>query len=145
VGALIQNFQEGQKQMRQLMGGGLGNIPGMPPGMRRAANKATKSKKGKKRHPGGDPRRAGAKSAGNGAPADNAVPGNGRAGGLGGGLPEGFSNQDMAETLAALQKGGLPGGGLPKGLGGLPGLGTSDSNVPAAFRAQGNNKRRKKK
>jgi hypothetical protein len=115
----------------------------MPPGMRRAANKATKSKKGKKRHPGGDPRRAAAKAAGNGAPADDAVPGNGRAGGLGG-LPEGFSNQDMAETLAALQKGGLP-GGPPRGLGGLPGLGTPDSNVPAAFRAQGNNKRRKKK
>ena len=46
----------------------------------------------------------------------------------------------MAETLAALQKGGLPGG-----LGGLPGLGAPDSNVPAAFRAQGGNKRRKKK
>jgi hypothetical protein len=46
----------------------------------------------------------------------------------------------MAETLAALQKGGLPGG-----LGGLPGLGGSDSNVPAAFRGQGNAKRRKKK
>jgi len=46
----------------------------------------------------------------------------------------------MAETLAALQKGGLP-GGLG---GGLPGLGGgSDSNIPAAFR--GNNKRNKKK
>jgi signal recognition particle subunit SRP54 len=143
VGALIQNFQEGQKQMRALMGGGLGNIPGMPPGMRRAANKA--GKKPKKKRPGGDPRRAAARAAGNGAPAEDApaedaIGGNGRAGGAGGGLPEGFSNQDMAETLAALQKGGLPGG-----LGGLPGLGTPDSNVPAAFRAAGNNKRRKKK
>ena len=73
VSALIQNFLEGQKQMRQLLGGGLGNVPGLPPGMRRAANKATKSKKGKKRHPGGDPRRAAAKAAGNGAAADNAV------------------------------------------------------------------------
>jgi hypothetical protein len=45
----------------------------------------------------------------------------------------------MAETLAALQKGGLPGG-----LGGLPGLGTPDSNVPAAFRAPGNKRRKKK-
>ena len=140
VGSLIQNFQEGQKQMRQLMGGGLGNIPGMPPGMRRAANKAVKGKKPKKKHPGGDPRRTAARAAGNGVPAEDAVPGNGRAGGLGAGLPEGFSNQDMAETLAALQKGGLPGG-----LGGLPGLGGPDSNVPAAFRAQGGNKRRKKK
>ena len=47
----------------------------------------------------------------------------------------------MAETLAALQKGGLP-GGLG---GGLPGLGGSDSNVPAAFRGQPNAKRHKKK
>ena len=125
------------------MGGGLGNVPGLPPGMRRAANKATKSKKGKKRHPGGDPRRAAAKRP---APVTgNGVPGNGQAGGLGGGLPEGFTNQDMAETLAALQKGGLPGGMGGGGLGGLPGLSTPDSNVPAAFRAQGNNKRRKKR
>ena len=51
----------------------------------------------------------------------------------------------MAETLAALQKGGLPGGMGGGGLGGLPGLSTPDSNVPAAFRAQGNNKRRKKR
>ena len=143
VGALIQNFQEGQKQMRQLLGGGLGNVPGLPPGMRRAATRAAaKGKKGKKRHPGGDPRRAAAKAAGQEAPGGSAVPGNGRSGGLGGlgGLPEGFTNQDMAETLASLQQ-----GGLPKGLGGLPGLGTPDSGVPAAFRAQNNPKRRKKK
>ena len=81
VGALIQNFQEGQKQMRQLMGGGLGNIPGMPPGMRRAANKAVKGKKPKKKRPGGDPRRAAAKAAGNGGTTENAAPGNGRAAG----------------------------------------------------------------
>jgi hypothetical protein len=110
--------------------------------MRRAATKATKGRKTtKKKRPGGDPRRAGAKAAGNGTGStEEAAPGNGRAGGLGAGLPDGFSNEDMAETLAALQKGGLPGG-----LGGLPGLGGSDSNVPAAFRGQGNAKRRKKK
>jgi len=142
VSALIQNFLEGQKQMKQLLGGGLGNVPGLPPGMRRAATKATKGRKTtKKKRPGGDPRRAGAKAAGNGTGStEEAAPGNGRAGGLGAGLPDGFSNEDMAETLAALQKGGLPGG-----LGGLPGLGGSDSNVPAAFRGQGNAKRRKKK
>jgi signal recognition particle subunit SRP54 len=146
VGALIQNFLEGQKQMKQMLGGGLGNVPGLPPGMRRAATKAgNKKQKSKRKHPGGDPRRAAAKAAqanaGNGN-GNGDVPGNGRAGGLGGpgGLPEGFTNQDMAETLAALQKGG----GLPGGLGGaLPGLGTPDSNIPAAFR--GNTKRNKKK
>jgi signal recognition particle subunit SRP54 len=143
VTALIQNFLEGQKQMKQMLGGGLGNVPGLPPGMRRAANKATrKNQKGKKKRPGGDPRRAAAKAAqangANGANGDG-VPGNGRAGGLGG-LPEGFSNQDMAETLAALQKGG----GLPGNLGGaLPGLGGGSDNIPAAFR--NNPKRNKKK
>jgi signal recognition particle subunit SRP54 len=142
VTALIQNFLEGQKQMKQMLGGGLGNVPGLPPGMRRAATKATRNnKKGKKKRPGGgDPRRAAAKAAQANA-GGGGVPGNGQAGGLGGpgGLPEGFSNQDMAETLAALQKGGLP-GGLG---GGLPGLGAADSNVPAAFR--GGSKRNKKK
>jgi len=139
VGALIQNFQEGQKQMKQMLGGGLGNVPGLPPGMRRAGAKATKKAKSKRKHPGGDPRRAAAKAAGGNGDGVEAVPGGGRAGGLGGGLPEGFSNQDMAETLAALQQ-----GGLPKGLGGLPGLGgAQDNNIPAAFR--GNPKRNKKK
>ena len=144
VTALIQNFLEGQKQMKQMLGGGLGNVPGLPPGMRRAAGKAQSrnNKKGKKKRPGGDPRRAAAKAAGASAGNGDGVPGNGLAGGLGGGpggLPEGFSNQDMAETLAALQQ-----GGLPKGLGGLPGLGGApDNNIPAAFR--GNPKRNKKK
>jgi signal recognition particle subunit SRP54 len=144
VTSLIQNFLEGQKQMKQMLGGGLGNVPGLPPGMRRAAGKATRNNKkgkGKKRPGGGDPRRAAAKAQAQ-ANGTEEVPGNGQAGGLGaaGGLPEGFSNQDMAETLAALQKGGLP-GGLGGGLSGLGG--GPDSNVPAAFR--GNNKRNKKK
>ena len=145
VTALIQNFLEGQKQMKQMLGGGLGNVPGLPPGMRRAAGKASKKQKSKRKHPGGDPRRAAAKAAGAGAGNNGDVPGNGRAGGLtggaDGGLPEGFSNQDMAETLAALQKGGLP-GGLG---GGLPGLGSPDSNIPAAFRGQGGKRNKKKK
>ncbi|HEX3749866.1 MAG TPA: hypothetical protein VHW06_04825, partial [Streptosporangiaceae bacterium] len=140
VSALIQNFLEGQKQMKQMLGGGLGNVPGLPPGMRRAGAKATKKAKSKRKHPGGDPRRAAARAAGAGAEAANGeeVPGNGRTGGVGGGLPEGFTNQDMADTLAALQQ-----GGMPKGLGGLPGLGAPDNNIPAAFR--GNAKRNKKK
>jgi signal recognition particle subunit SRP54 len=138
VSALIQNFLEGQKQMKQMLGGGLGNVPGLPPGMRRAGAKASKKAKSKRKHPGGDPRRAAAKAAGGNGDGVEAVPGGGQAGGLGGGLPEGFTNQDMAETLAALQQ-----GGLPKGLGGLPGLGAPDNNIPAAFR--GNPKRNKKK
>ena len=50
----------------------------------------------------------------------------------------GEPQRDAARVAgAALQQ-----GGLPKGLGGLPGLGGNDNNIPAAFR--GNNKRKKK-
>jgi signal recognition particle subunit SRP54 len=150
VSTLITNFLEGQKQMRQLLGGGIPGMPGIP-GMRRAATKAAKaSKKGKKKpkggRPGGDPRRAAANAAGNGAgkaPAaepggtTTAGPGDGR-GGLPGGLSGAAFSRELSEGLAQLQQGGLPPGGLP-------GLSTPNSNVPAAFRGQGGSKRRKKK
>ena len=126
VNNLVVRFQEGQKMMRQMLGGG--GIPGMPPipGMRRAATKAAKGKKGsaKKKQRGGRPGGAPGRSAGGagtapgraaGGPGGAGLPGLGGAGGLGGpgGLP------------GAL--GGLPpglGGGLPGGLGGAlpPGL-----------------------
>ena len=53
VNSLVTKFFEGQKMMRQVLGGG--GIPGMPPipGMRRAATKAAKGKKGKKKPKGG--------------------------------------------------------------------------------------------
>ncbi len=149
VSALIQNFQEGQKQMRQLHGRWSGQHPGHAAGhaprreqggprARRprrsqgtpAATRAARPR----RPPATGPRR---RSAGD-------QPGGGRAGPIAGagGLPEGFSNQDMAETLAALQKAASPEacGGLP----GTSGLGAPDSNVPAAFRNQGNKRRKKK-
>ena len=57
VNNLVIRFQEGQKMMRQMLGGG--GVPGMPPipGMRRAATKAAKGKKGsaKKKQRGGRP------------------------------------------------------------------------------------------
>jgi signal recognition particle subunit SRP54 len=117
VNNLVVRFQEGQKMMRQMLGGG--GIPGMPPipGMRRAATKAAKGKKGsgKKKQRGGRPGGAPGRSAGGAGTAPGraagsaGLPGLGGAGGLGGpaGLP------------GAL--GGLPpglGGGLPGGLGG---------------------------
>src|SRR5579875_3067341 len=118
VGSLIQNFLESQKQMKQMLGGGLGNVPGLPPGMRRAANKASaRNNKKQKKRPGGDPRRAAAKADEAAAAADAAATGNGRGNGPGG-LPDGFSQKDLTEGLANLQNGGLPGG-----LGGLPGAG----------------------
>jgi signal recognition particle subunit SRP54 len=146
VSTLITNFLEGQKQMRQLLGGGIPGMPGIP-GMRRAAAKGNKKakKKPKGGRPGGDPRRAAANAAGNGAGkvpgiepggAATAGPGDSR-GGLPGGLSGAAFSRELSEGLAQLQQGGFPGG--------LPGLSTPDSKVPPAFRGQGGAKRRKKK
>src|SRR5205823_2185327 len=64
VNNLVVRFLEGQKMMRQMMGGGM---PGMPPipGMRRAAKAAAKSRKGggKKKPKGGRPGGAPGKAA----------------------------------------------------------------------------------
>jgi signal recognition particle subunit SRP54 len=145
VSALITNFLEGQKQMRQLLGGGMPGMPGLP-GMRRSATKAAKGKKAKKKpkggRPGGDPRRAAASASANapGTEPDGAAKaGPGDGGGLPGGLSGAGLSRELAEGLANLQQGG----GFPTR--GLPGLTTPDSNVPAAFRGQGGSKRRKKK
>ena len=99
VNNLVVRFQEGQKMMRQMMGGG--GIPGMPPipGMRRAT-KAAKGKKGSKKKPkGGRPGGAPGRSAGAGAGSGNA-----KSGGAG-------------------SAGARPGGGAPAGLTGAGGLG----------------------
>jgi signal recognition particle subunit SRP54 len=112
VNNLVVRFLEGQKMMRQMLGGG--GLPGMPPipGMRRAASKAVKGRKasGKKKpkggRPGGAPGRAASGAAGSrgagGKPASAA--GAGGPLGAGGGLP------------------GLTTGDLGGGAGGLPGL-----------------------
>src|SRR5215469_15039524 len=88
VNNLVVRFLEGQKMMRQMMSGG--GIPGMPPvpGMRRAAAKASKGKKGsaKKKPKGGRP----------------------------GGAP-GRSSDGQRET-PALPSGAGAGGGAPAGL-----------------------------
>ena len=122
VNNLVVRFLEGQKMMRQMLGGG--GIPGMPgiPGMRRSATKAAKGKKGsgKKKPKGGRPGGAPGRSSGGAgtAPGRSAggpgtlggagLPGLGAAGGLGG--PGGLGNLP-----------GALGGGLPPGLGGGPG------------------------
>ncbi|MBO0809336.1 MAG: signal recognition particle protein, partial [Actinobacteria bacterium] len=63
VSNLVVRFLEGQKMMRQMLGGG--GMPGMPaiPGMRRSATKAAKGRKGKKKGKGGG-RPAGARRGG---------------------------------------------------------------------------------
>ncbi len=98
VNNLIVRFLEGQKMMRQMMGGGMPGMPGMP-GMRRTQKGAKKAKKKQKGgRPGGAP---GGKSGSRPAGGKPAGPG-----GEPGGLPDG--------------PGGFP-GGLPGGIGGLPG------------------------
>src|SRR5215470_15897625 len=93
VNNLVVRFQEGQKMMRQMLGGG--SIPGMPaiPGMRRAATKAAKGKKGsaKKKQRGGRPGGAPGRSAGGAG----AAPGRagGLPGGVGGALPPGLAGK----------------------------------------------------
>jgi len=128
VNNLVVRFLEGQKMMRQMLGGG--GIPGMPgiPGMRRAATKAAKGKKssGKKKPKGGRPGGAPGRSSGGAgtAPSRSAggpaglggagLPGLSGAGGLGG--PGGLSGPADLENLSKAL-----GGGLPAGLGGGPG------------------------
>ena len=111
VNNLVVRFLEGQKMMRQMMGGG--GMPGMPaiPGMRRAATKSAKGKKNNKKkpkggRPGGNPaagkaappRRPGAPRAGNGAAAP--APGLGGGAGALGGMPG--SQEELAASLEAL-------------------------------------------
>ncbi len=107
VNSLVIRFLEGQKMMRQMMGGGMPGMPGMP-GMRRS-----QKSKGKKKGKGGG-RPAGASRPGS-------VPAS-RPGALGAGLggPGGFD-------LGALGAGG-PGSG---------GLGGSGLNLPPGLRKPG--------
>jgi signal recognition particle subunit SRP54 len=163
VNSLVTKFFEGQKMMRQVLGGG--GIPGMPPipGMRRAATKAAKGKKGKKKpkggRPGGSPGRSGGTSgrSGGSAPGQDGRGAGGRgadgrgAGGRGAGGPVG------PPDLAGLG-GGSPGAG-PGSVPGLPanissadllrglklpsgpGAGASQpGNVPAGFKRRGQSK-----
>jgi signal recognition particle subunit SRP54 len=134
VNNLVIRFQEGQKMMRQMLGGG--GIPGMPPipGMRRAATKAAKGKKGsaKKKQRGGRPGGAPGRSAGGAGTAPGRAAGG--PGGLGGaGLPGlgGAGGLGGPGGLPGALGGGLPpgfGGGLPGGPGGAlpPGLAGKD-------------------
>jgi signal recognition particle subunit SRP54 len=124
VNSLVTKFFEGQKMMRQMLGGG--GIPGMPPipGMRRAATKAAKGKKGKKKpkggRPGASPGRAAATEAGQDSP--RAIPG-----AVPGAIPGLPANIPSAELLRGLKLPTGPDGGPPAGP---PG------NVPAGFRGR---------
>ncbi|MGD0608913.1 MAG: hypothetical protein ABSA53_35690, partial [Streptosporangiaceae bacterium] len=123
---------EGQKQMKAMFSGGMPGMPAMP-GMR-AASKSARKKGGKKKAAprSGDPRRAAEIARGAAAPGEPGTPAIPRGfGGLGGGLPDGFG-ESLADGLANLP----PGLNFPS---------PAQDNVPAAFRANPNAKRRKKK
>ena len=133
VSNLVTRFLEGQKMMRQMMGGG--GMPGMPgmPGMRRASKQAKKTKKKPKGgRPGGSPAGAAGKQP-PGLPLGTQPGSAGTGGGLGG-------------------LGGRP-GNLPPGLGGeggfrLPGPGPGSQpgpqHLPPGLRGGGANRRGKK-
>jgi len=137
VNSLVVRFLEGQKMMRQMMGGGMPGMPGMP-GMRRGGQKAKGKKKGK----------GGGRPAGAGRPAS--LPGGkpgalgpAGAGGLGaGGLGAGGLG---AGGLGAGGRGGLGGLGGPGGidpsilgdLGGLGGAGGSGQGLPPGLQRSG--------
>jgi signal recognition particle subunit SRP54 len=157
VNSLVTKFFEGQKMMRQVLGGG--QIPGMPPipGMRRAATKAAKGKKGKKAkpkggRPGASPGRAAAAGEvaqdGRGAGGPPGLPaalppglaglGGSGAGGADGALPGLPGNISSADILRGLK---LPhDGSAASGASGGSGAG----NVPAAFRRRGNKRGNKR-
>jgi signal recognition particle subunit SRP54 len=127
VNNLVVRFLEAQKMMKQMMGGG--GIPGMPqiPGMRRAATKAAKGKKGSSKkkpkggRPGGAPGRSPTGSAA-AAPGGSKGPAAGGPGGLpGSGL--GLGGLGGAGLGGAPGRTGSPGGGLvpPAGLRGPAG------------------------
>jgi signal recognition particle subunit SRP54 len=132
VNSLVTKFFEGQKMMRQMLGGG--GIPGMPPipGMRRATAKAVKGKKGKKKpkggRPGASPGRQASSEPGQDAPAGLAGPPPGTVPGL-------PANISSAELLRGLK--------LPAGPDGAP-PGGSQGNVPAAFQRRGSKRGNKR-
>jgi signal recognition particle subunit SRP54 len=119
VNQLVIRFLEGQKMMRQMMGGGMPGMPGMP-GMRRGGQKA----KGKKKGKGGG--RPGGSSRPGGVPA-------GKPGALGRAGTGGLGGLGLGELGGS--GGRLPGLGGPGGSGlggsgnsGLGGLGGSDGS-----------------
>jgi signal recognition particle subunit SRP54 len=153
VNNLVVRFLEGQKMMRQMMGGG--GVPGMPPipGMRRAVSKSAKKKAKKKPkggRPGGNPAvgKAGGKpatapSAGNGNGAGQGAPGLGQGAAA---LPN--SPEDLAASLDALNSNPALRRAMPDlsklpSPDGAPGAPSGPGSLPAGFGLLG--RRRAKK
>jgi signal recognition particle subunit SRP54 len=124
VGNLVTRFYEAQKQMRQMLGGGMPGMPGMPGmmgGNRKAAAKAKAKANAKGKRRSGDPRKAGqalpaAAPAEDPAAAAQAAP---------------QSMEELADMLRDAQAaGGMPGFGDD---GGSPFRGSGPSALPPAF------------
>ena len=118
VNSLVMRFLEGQKMMRQMMGGGMPAMPGMPgmPGMRR-----TQRGKGKKKGKGG------------GRPAGAARPSGVRGTGISGrpgALGAGLDGLDLGDLSARDGPGG-------SGLGSAPGDSAGGLNLPPGLRRRG--------
>ena len=161
VNNLVVRFLEGQKMMRQMMGGG---IPGMPaiPGMRRATARSAKKnnkKKPKGGRPGGNPAKAGAAKPGAAKPGAETPAGGPHAGngagpaipGLGGALPGALpgSQEELAASLealtanpAALRAAEKIAGKIPP-PDGLTGGTSGPSSLPAGFGLFGRRKDKK--
>jgi signal recognition particle subunit SRP54 len=134
VGSLIVRFLEGQKMMRQMMGG--------MPGMRRTGQKGARGKAKKKAkggRPGGSASgRAPGGSAGAGGQPDGAQGGGGGRGPAG--LPAGFGHGPVPGSMPP----GLPGGmdgSLPIPAGRGPGWPTPPPNLPPGLRGAPPNRR----
>ncbi len=156
VNSLVVRFLEGQKMMRQMMGGG--GIPGMPgmPGIRRGGQKGKGKKKGKgggrtggASRPGGAPGvRPGALGAGLGGLDLGDLGALGGPGGAGVGNSGGGSGPSLPPGLR--RPGGDSSGGMP-GFGGLGGSGSGgdqdgdDQQLPPGLRGSPGRRDRGKK
>jgi signal recognition particle subunit SRP54 len=135
VNSLVVRFLEGQKMMRQMMGGGMPGMPGLP-GMRRGGQRAKGKKKGKG---GGRPAGgAGGRPAGaaGGRPGDRpaGLPDLGDLGGLGG---DGQGTDGLGTGgpgAGGFGAGGFGAGGLGSGGLGSGGLGSGGRGLPPGLR-----------
>jgi signal recognition particle subunit SRP54 len=119
VSSLIVRFLEGQKMMRQMMGG--------MPGMRRPGQKTARAKTKKKGKGGRAGGSGGGRTAGGRAPGGAAGPGG--AGGAGGG--------DGAGSGVGAGTGGRGPGDLPPGFGQGPGAGSLPPRLPVGLGKDG--------
>jgi signal recognition particle subunit SRP54 len=131
VNQLIVRFQEGQKMMRQMMGG----MPGMPGSRRQSKSRGKTKKKGKGGgRPAGAGRSGGALTARQALEQQAGLGQGGAAGGTAGGpagLPAGFGALPGLGGDGAFR---LPGGA--GGAGGPGGAGSQQPGLPPAFRAR---------